>query len=72
MIIRRSSNSNNGKGKSKVLQYTLFFNVFFFMLIIIQSKFSKDTLMLIITLLTCIDTNNDTSNVSYVTRTNTK
>ena len=71
MIIRRSSNSNNGKGKSKVLQYTLFL-LFFFMLIIIQSKFSKDNLMLIITLLTCIDANNDTFNVSYVTRTNTK
>ena len=50
----------------------LFFLLFFFMLIIIQSKFSKDNLMLIITLLTCIDANNDTFNVSYVTRTNTK
>ena len=47
----------------------LFFLLFFFMLIIIQSKFSKDNLMLIIT---CIDANNDTFNVSYVTRTNTK
>ena len=71
MIIIRSSHSNNGKRKSKVLQYTLFFTVFF-MLIIIQSKFLKDNLKLIITLLTCIDANNDTSNMPYVTRTNTK
>ena len=28
--MKRSSNSNNGKGKSKVLQYTLFFTVFFY------------------------------------------
>ena len=30
MMIRRSSNSNNGKGKSKVLQYTLFLLFLFY------------------------------------------